>query len=260
MVVRFGAAIRVAAAIPIAFAGLAGFAANAWSQTVVNNVCELETINNGANLSGNYVLGGDVNASDFTCNGNASFDFTPIGKNGTPFTGTFDGQGHTISNLSSSSTVFYSGLFGDVGPTGIVRNVGVTSATISTGLLSGQGGGVLVGQNEGTVENSYATGSIDGGIYGSNVGGLVGSNLGLITQSYANVAVTGQGVYSYGGLVGDNYASGAIKQSYATGSVYGGNSNGGLVGLNFGAISEFICDRRGQWGWLGWGSHWCTGR
>lgn len=77
----------------------------------------------------------------------------------------------------------------------------MTNATIKTGLVSSHGGGVLVGQNEGTVENSYATGEIDGGTSGSNVGGLVGSNLGLITHSYANVAVTGQAIYSYGGLV-----------------------------------------------------------
>jgi hypothetical protein len=202
---------RVVYALSVGLTGLVAMAAPGWAQTVINTVQDLQNINN--NLSGSYDLGGDIDAS-VTASWNGGSGFTPIGKNGTPFTGIFDGQGHMISNLSSSSTVFYSGLFGDVGPSGIVRNVGVTNASIRTGLMSGHGGGILVGQNEGTVENSFATGAIDGGTYGSKVGGLVGTNLGLIVQSNAAVTVTGQGIYSFGGLVGDN--TGTIKQSYAT--------------------------------------------
>ncbi len=217
-------------------AGISCFAEAGWSQTTVSTICDLEAINK--NLSGDYVLGTNVDASDFTCNKNVPFAFTPIGNNTKPFVGLFDGQGHTVSDLVSASTVFYSGLFGNVGPSGIVRNVGVTNASIKTGLIPGLGGGVLAGENEGTIEDAFATGAIDGGTYGSNVGGLVGTNSGQVIRSFANVAVSGKGIYSFGGLVGDNAGTGTITQSYATGSVFGGNANGGLVGLNLGEISQ----------------------
>ena len=63
-------------------------------------------------------------------------------------------------------------------------------------------------------------------------------------RSFANVAVSGKGIYRFGGLVGDNAGTGTITQSYATGSVFGGNANGGLVGLNLGEISRSLHNRQ----------------
>ena len=201
----------------------------------INTLVDLQNMNN--NLSGDYQLATDIDAS-VTAVWNGGTGFIPIGRNTRPFVGTFDGQGHTITNLVSSSTIFYSGLFGNVGSSGVVRNIGVTNATIKTGLIPGLGGGILAGENEGTIEDAFATGTIDGGTYGSNVGGLVGTNSGQVIKSFANVAVSGKGIYSFGGLVGDNAGTGTITQSYAAGSVYGGNANGGLVGLNLGKVSQ----------------------
>ena len=83
--------------------------------------------------------------------------------------------------------------------------------------------------NQGTVSNSYATGSVTGD---SGIGGLVGFNRdGDISNSYATGAVTGTGRW-VGGLVG--YSSGGtISDSYATGLVTGGRFVGGLVGSKF---------------------------
>jgi hypothetical protein len=203
--------------VSVVLAGLSCFSEGSWSQTVISTIQDLENINN--NLSGSYVLGSDIDAT-VTASWNGGKGFIPIGNINNPFTGTFDGQGHTIDRLTSSySPIFYSGLFGLVSQSGTIKNVGVTNANIRTGFNSGEGGGVLVGFNVGTVTNSFATGAINGGNFGSNVGGLVGTNQSgaLITQSYADVAVTGNGIFSYGGLVGDN--AGTISQSYATGRV-----------------------------------------
>jgi hypothetical protein len=226
----------------IALASLVGllvFPNVSWSQTVINSIQDLQNINN--NLAGSYVLGGDIDAIG-TAGWNGGKGFIPIGNINNPFTGSFDGQGHTINGLTSSySPIFYSGLFGLVGQSGIVKNVELTNANIMTGFISGEGGGVLVGFNIGTVINSYATGAINGGNFASNVGGLVGTNGALVTQSYADVAVSGNGIFSYGGLVGDN--AGTISQSYATGPVSATAQNlGGLVGLNLGTVTTSYWD------------------
>jgi filamentous hemagglutinin family protein len=168
--------------------------------------------------SGDYALATDINASDVT-------GFTPIGEGG--FTGTFDGLGNTISNLTiNDSTDLVVGLFGTVGPGGIVRNIGLINAAV-TGDSSVVGG--LVGLNEGTVTNAFATGMVTGDA--DIVGGLVGTNAGTIEDSYAAATVTGSGgADTVGGLVGQN--AGQISDAYATGVVTGSAEVGGLAGEN----------------------------
>jgi hypothetical protein len=96
--------------------------------------------------------------------------------------------------------------------------------------------GGLVGQNSGTVEMSYTTGSVDGA---TNVGGLVGQNTGTVEKSYSTATVVASGGTNAGGLVGANFTGGTVESSYATGSVTGeGNYNsvGGLVGVNYNLV------------------------
>ena len=107
-------------------------------------------------------------------------------------------------------------------------NNGTIIQSYATGAVTGDyyvGG--LVGWNNGTITQSYATGYVTGFTY---VGGLVGWNNGVISQSYATGAVSG--TQFVGGLVGVNWYGGTISQSYATGAVTGGYSIGGLVGVN----------------------------
>ena len=148
----------------------------------------------------------------------------PIGSNSSPFTGTFDGNGNTISNLTiNRSTTDYIGLFG-ITDNAEIQNTKLENATITGRHYTG----ALVGWNEGTITNSYATGAVSGGAW---VGGLVGYNSsGTITKSYATSTVTGQ--YYVGGLAGSCYDS-LITNSYATGDVKSEvNDVGGLVGYN----------------------------
>ena len=187
----------------------------------------------------------------------------PIGVEDNAFTTTFEGNGHTISNLFiNNSSTSYAGLFGyisggsaelhnlgmvDVEVTGGfaigglvgVNEEGTVSGSYVTGSVTGdEDVGGLVGGNYtgGTVSNSYATGSVTGTGTGSSVGGLVGfNNKGTISSSYATGAVTGTGD-NVGGLVGDNRAD--IVSSYATGAVTGNEDVGGLVGSNWDSISN----------------------
>lgn len=190
---------------------------------VINNINDLQAVQN--NLSANYVLGANIDA--------AGFSFTPIGSAANPFTGIFDGQGHTISNLTIHNVSNTdAGLFGDIGTTGTVSNVGLINESV-TSSYSNVGG--LVGTNFGTVSQSYVTGNVSGATL---VGALVGFNgaSGSIARAYATGTANGQ---IAGGLVGVN--DGAISDSYATGSVNYFRVSleaGGLVGLNGGSITQ----------------------
>ena len=170
----------------------------------------------------------------------------PIGNFTTNFTGTFDGQGHTISNLFVNPATAYDfvGLFGDVAYSGAIANVGLIGGSVS-GSYSEVG--ALVGSNSGTVSRSYATATVSGGSYSESVGGLVGFNFGTVSRSYATGTVSGGGSFTCGfgcsvnssaaGLVG--YNVGTVTQSYATGAV--GYTAGGLVGALTAPVA-YDCD------------------
>lgn len=192
---------------------------------------DLQGIN--GNLSGNYVLGADIDASatsSWNSDGSGGYyGFDSIGNSTTPFTGRFNGLGHIISNLyiNRNSTIYLS-LFGN--NSGSISNVGVAGGSI-TGKNKVGG---LVGYNTGSISNAYA--SVD--VTGTNsVGGLAGYNYGgSISYAYATGSASGANSYT-GGLVG--YNSGSISYSYATGSVTGTTTDtGGLVGYNSGSISN----------------------
>ncbi len=175
---------------------------------------------------------GDVDSSDDYPS------WTAIGAWATPFTATFDGGGHTISNMRIRAAIGDQGLFGSINSPGVLRNVAVLDVDIDrTGSPTFNSIGGLLGSNRGAVEGSYSTGAVTGF---ENVGGLVGDNRGVVTNSYSSVTVNGN--RAVGGLVGFNRNSTArITNSYAVGAVSavamlvsGGNSaartKGGLVG------------------------------
>ena len=187
---------------------------------------DLQGINGG--LTGNYVLGANINAS-VTTNWNNNQGFTPLGTPNTPFSGVFDGLGHTISNLNiNNPNSSFVGLFGYTVNGSQIQNTGLSNANIQGGYFTGG----LVGYNDlgGIVNNSYTTGSVTGASY---VGGLVGYSDGAVSNSYATAAVNGSDFV--GGLIGAN--SGSISVTHATGGVTGQNQVAGLIGENFGQVS-----------------------
>ncbi len=163
----------------------------------------------------------------------------PIGDDSTPFMGTLDGDGYSIQDLYiNRSNEEHVGVFGYVGDSGMIKNLGLIHNDVS-----GDGDvGALVGSNYGTVSNSYATGEVSG--EGWRVGGLIGMNEGTVSNSYAtgNVSASGGRV---GGLIGMNEYGGTVENSYATGSVIETSEEsddhwaiGGLVGMNEGAVNN----------------------
>ena len=100
-------------------------------------------------------------------------------------------------------------------------------------------GGLLGYAARGMVSRSSASGNVSGSNDDGYVGGLVGYNDATIQDSYATGAVTG--VKDVGGLVGYNY-SGVITNAYATGAVSGGTNMGGLLGQNGGNVTNSFWD------------------
>ena len=184
----------------------------------------------------------------------------PIGNNSTDndntrFSGILEGNGYTITNLMISNDLSYIGLFGRIGTTGQVRNLGIenavadyaeNSSSIFIGILAGWSGGTNVAV--------HTSGIVNGGNGIDNVGGLVGWNTGTFTACYATGMADGGGgnLDNVGGLVGKN--NGTITACYATGNANGGDGVfddvGGLVGENNGTINGLLCHGHGRWrGW-----------
>ncbi len=182
--------------------------------------------------------------ADVTCGGSHADDDRP-------FTGTFNGQGHRISNLYYKVNALHGGLFGATQGASIA-NLGLMDvyiyANTNTGGLVGQmtdsssiskshvvgsvtgnnAVGVLVGtMTDSSISNSYAAGSAFS--FTQAVGVLVGRmESSSISNSYAAGSVQGYG--RVGGLVGDMTDSSSISNSYAAGSARGTTNVGGLVG------------------------------
>lgn len=227
---------------PAAFSGLV---TQLTAYKLVNSLADLEKVS--SNLAGNYALGTDIDASVTEGTG----VYTPIGTSANPFSGQFDGMGHTIDQLSlqnMSRVTGPIGMFGTIGKTGVVRNLGLTSSNTDPspppyGNFSCPAGGcvfgIVAGDNKGVITNVYTSGGLtdDAPAIRMMFGGLVGLNEGLIERSWSNASSGASMVV--GGLAAVN--SGTIIQSYSSGGMWANGTHvivGGLVGINRGTITQ----------------------
>jgi hypothetical protein len=180
-----------------------------------------------------------------------------------PFSGVFNGNGHTISNFTYSSVqinVNDVGIFGQLGVGSLICDLILVDPNIDVRSPAGALVGVL---SEGNINNcSVLGGSVSGntavgGLVGNNwvdsgesnitkccstatvsgnewVGGLVGANFGLIKECFATGSVSGNadigGLVGWNGMLGGWPGKGKVLNCYAASSVSGGNNVGGLVG------------------------------
>lgn len=228
-------------------------------------------------LSANAILTDDIivntgvlDPNKDLVSGNDFIEWIPIGKSSSDddaYTGTFDGNGHTISGLYfNKSNSWYVGLFGCIGAEGKISNVGVSDSYFQSsncpyiGGVCGSNSGELqncsnsstvigkeneyriggvCGYNSGTVKDCKNTGSVRGK---ETIGGVCGYNErrynekgGIIENSFNEGTVSGTGDYdvlNIGGVCGYNYG-GTIKSCYNTASVSGQYSVGGVCGDNY---------------------------
>ena len=183
-------------------------------------------------------------------------NWTPIGKSGLPFQGTFDGDGYQITNLKISNGGQYAGLFGYT-KGAVIKNCNVTgeingynhtggivgSANVNTkirncsfqGNVEGNGekrGGIVGHTSIGCdVSGCFVTGTVTGEKF---VGGIAGWGAGTIKNCYALANVTATGV-SAGGIAGYYCSNFTIENCY-----YSGNVSAKWAGGIAGYVSESI--------------------
>ena len=218
----------------------------------------------------NGVNGYGEKHSDATGNVTADIDMSginywiPIGEHNiisstTPYIGSFNGNGHIISNLSFNDGLVEDwGVFGAIDNGALLTDVYVQNVNFATKLTQGSIGSLVGDMKGGTVKNCIGSGTLTSTHADCVIGGLVGSQEGgTIHSSSAMSTMTG---YQMGGLVGDLAAGCSIYNSFANASFspQSGSTKymGGLVGVNKGTVENCYSRVRGTvpgatyFGWL----------
>jgi hypothetical protein len=181
------------------------------------------------NLAGYYVLNNNINCGGAT--------FTPVGSSGSPFTGTLDGQDHTITNLNFTTC----GIFCNAGGNATIENLNLTGGTF-TDSVYGSAMGTFVGELDGaTLSNLHSsltmTGS-SGDQYVGGIAGLIWSGTNSIANSSYIGSITVPDTDAYiGGLVGYAGSIYSLSNDHATPTIILNSGDGylevgGLVGAN----------------------------
>lgn len=219
------------------------------SEIVISNVASLKEfaakVNSGTTFQGKTVtLGADLDL--------ANEEWTPIGNEGNPFQGTFDGGNKTIRNLTVTGAESFVGLFGRTTTPAVVKDLTVNNAAVSGQKCVA----ALVGSAyTGSVTNCHVTGDIR--ITGNyDVGGLTGygyaklENCSVVGENGSSVT----GVYQEANLEGDNV--GGLIGYFAEGSsamtnchaenlaVTGTRKVGGLIGSTHADRSLVDCSAK----------------
>ena len=122
---------------------------SAFAQTGISTEAQLKDI--AKNLSDSYVLTQDITLSDN--------EWTPIGTRDNPFTGTLDGQGHTIKGLTVGNGANDDKAFFGFTKDATVKNIGFTSAVVKG---HNQAAIVVAQAKSSTLSNIYVSGVVTG--------------------------------------------------------------------------------------------------
>lgn len=185
-------------------------------------------------LSTNCTLMTDIDLSG------VNWEPVAFGDIDTYYTGTFDGNGHTISNLTITKENLYfgddCGMFGRVGTNVTIKNLTLKNVSLNVSAdreNAGLGIGALAGVNQGTISNC----KVSGNIFVTNneigyVGGVVGlMESGVIQYCHSSASIQGGNSDYVGGVLGGEYATATvIKGCSFSGSVTGDRFVGGIVG------------------------------
>lgn len=195
-----------------------------------------EKLNDRDALSYNYILKNDIDASGLVdADGNSTYN--TIGRGKKAFTGTFDGDGHTIVGLQAEG-----GIFGKLDSGAVVKNINIASS-VFTGSTRDSVGAVAAENNGGSISGISGYGNTIKGSGGS-IGGLVGKNYGGISNSNDHSTVIAGADTVAGGIAGVNgtkagiggtidnvQSNSAVTTGGLTENQYADNL-GGIVGKN----------------------------
>lgn len=199
----------------------------------------------------NYKMVADVDMAK------ASQWWTPV-KN---FTGSLDGDGHTIYNLGVKTTEDHAGLFGTLDLNGIAKNLIFVNPIVEV-TNTNQFAGVLAGETNYTYDGKGQATNVDSiFVYGAKIsgddqqfiaaGGLVGSaNLGTkINNCSFQGEITLPNTENVGGIVGQTRSGSSVNACYANVNATAKTVLGGIVGIA-GTPHDYCkftnCEVRGQ--------------
>jgi uncharacterized repeat protein (TIGR02543 family) len=175
-------------------------------------------------------------------------NWEPIGTQGTPFTGSFDGNEHILSNLNIHGREQLTGLFGCFIPESEEHNYikDLTLANVNLSAVS-HIGALAVETVGGVIQGCNVSGVIKGN-GGDYIGGLVGTSLETqFNQCISSVSIDAYSNVRVGGIVAYEDGDGTISYCSFTGSISGDwntNNVGGIVGETYGSISN--CSNTGR--------------
>jgi hypothetical protein len=182
----------------------------------------------GCGLAASYKLTGDIDMSAYgVWNGAGAYDAPTAGSGALAFTGSLDGDGHTLSNMTGSATDSYYGLFRRTSTGAVIKNVTIDNFKLDTALID-----TGVASNGGPEKR--------GTLVGQHVTGLLTITGVRVTRGAVN------GFQHIGGLVGDSWSSsgtlqlgGALTADRVSfsGSVQASNNAGGFFGAGSGVVN-----------------------
>lgn len=229
------------------FAGGTGTTANPYQ---IANITHLQWMGNTSNLGKNFTITKNIDASATkTWNSNQGFD--PVGDSTTPFTGTLDGKGFLIENLTIDRSENQVGLFGVAsqatiagvhlhycyitgddevgGLVGKAIKTQVSNCSVNATVKGDYTVGGMFGYNSGNVTHCSTRGKVEGL---GQVGGLMAYNWGNITYSNSSCFTYGTGASQdgFGSLIGIHW-DGTVINCNATGDAEGFTDTGALIGV-----------------------------
>lgn len=197
------------------------------------------------NLSGSYVLTADIDLG--------GVEWTPIGAfladdgeempdAAYAFTGSFDGNGHTISNYTINQPDGWAvGLFGCVSEA-VIQDLTVENATVDGGMMVGAVVGYAYCSTLSgiTLDDATVTAhTIEGAEEAGMIGGVVGAGMGsMVTDCQASAAIIVPDNQANIGIIGGGLEGTSLVNCTASGSIVAGDNCyglGGVSGCGFGA-------------------------
>lgn len=200
----------------VALATAFAMSTSAFAVTQINDAAGLAAIAN--DLAGEYELAADIQLAG---------EWAPIGNNDAPFTGSFNGNGHTISGLNYTTNGNWVGLFG--ASTGTIKNVRIVDAN----LYGNEHVGIAVGRvfGGGVVDNVFTAGYVSGRDHAGGIAGDAGETdqEATVSNCLSMAYVIGR-EYQAGGIVGWSKGNVTISNNIFLGEAYVG-AYGGCAGI-----------------------------
>ena len=218
----------------VKYSGGTGETGTPWQISVPDDLINLGL--NTGDYSGSFIVTADIDLTGATYDQTRAIiawdtDSSNEDFDGTPFTGIFDGNNKSISNLVLNDPAGdYMALFGYMDSESEIRN----TVLVNVGIVGCEGSaGLVCEMDSGSIVNCSSSGSVAGPYY---TGGLVAYNyLGSIIDCSSSCSVSGTD--SVGGLCGVN-DGGLVRNGSASGVITVESAGGGLLGSNHGTVVD----------------------